>query len=109
MTKPVEKEMMDRLTESKWFKSRPKSVQKSIKKYPPFYLYEQKQTGYKVRIYSYSESEDGRCTKCQILVLIQDNPTPDLRFKYPLLEDRRVFGIKLKDLIKLRILEEGEF
>lgn len=73
-----------------WFLSRPIAVREAILKYPPHKTYRLKSTNQIVRIYSYSEDDDGKCKECRITVLPKDNPT--------VLIPRVVFGIKFKDL-----------
>lgn len=107
MTKK-ERPLFKNLKNLKWVQERPEQVKKRILEYPPYWLYKHKQTDYFVRLYSYSEAEDGSCNECVILVLVQDNPIPDLRFKHPLFEDRTVFGTKFSDLEKYRLLSLEE-
>lgn len=104
-----EKEYMQELLHLDWFQTRPEQVRKAILQYPPYWIYKQKQTDYKCRLYSYVENKDGSCTKCSIMILLEDNPVPDMRFKYPLVENRRVFGVKLKDLSRYALMELTEY
>ena len=77
-----------------WIETRPKSIQKMIKKFPPDILYRMKSTGHRVALYSYEE--DGTMT-----VLVTG--------KYNKLSlERRVFGIKAEDLVECDLPDEDE-
>lgn len=102
-----EQEYLDELYNSEWFLSRPEAVQKAIREYPPCYFYKDK-AGYKVRLYSYSEDQDGNAGGVSYFVLPKDNPVTDSRLKYQLEDDgRRVFGAKLSDLTRLEFINES--
>lgn len=97
---------MKKLINSRWFKSRPENVRKSILRYPPYFIYINKPTGYLCAIYSYTESKDGSCNHCQIIVSYEANKD-NIRikgkvFEHPLTENRIVFGIPFSDLKRLK-------
>lgn len=102
----LEQQLRTKLMESDWFKTRPLEIQVVILNYPPYYFYKD-QVGYKVRLYSYVEGEDGKCRSVSYSVYPKDNPTPDPRLKYKLEPNGRiVFGARPDELWRLELIPE---
>ena len=79
----------------KWIASRPPHIKANIKQWPPDRLYLLTSSGHRVTIHSYSD--DGK--HCQV----------DVLGKYNLLTmERRVFGVKLADLVECDLPEADE-
>lgn len=109
---------MDALEE--WLKDRPESIRDAVKRKPPHLLYRLVTTGHIVFIMSYVEPDGGSglCEHCKANKLPQhahqgdpDNATVSVgvsaRFNQNLIMERRVFGIKLDDLVPLNEDEQA--
>jgi hypothetical protein len=81
-----------------WYASLPVVVQERVLEYPPDQKYLLVTTGHVCRMFCYEEDEDddGRptCDECQVVILQEDNGGK-------LHQERRVFGIKFKELVPL--------
>lgn len=83
-----------------WLRSRPDSVLRAMIRTPPG-RYRLQTTGQHVILYSYTESEDGECRDCTVLIYAQDNPD---RIMEPC---RRVFGISLSELEPIEVFTDA--
>ncbi len=105
-----------------WLKGRPESIRDAVKRKPPHLLYRMISSGHIVYIMSYVEPDGGAglCEHCKAnrwpQHLHQGDPGSatvsvgvDIRFNQNLAFERRVFGIKLDDLVPLKPDEQAFF
>ena len=85
-----------------WFKERPDQVKAAFKKYPPFHTYRLKETNQIVFLYSLDEDRNGNVKTCKVNILAMCNP-----HKF-MIDDRRVFDVKLENLEDLGFTEPWE-
>lgn len=80
--------------QQEWLDDRPQVIKDMVATHPPNLLYHLTTTGHRVTIYSYSEN---------------GTITVDVSGEYNgLLFERRVFGIRLDDLVECDLPDEGE-
>jgi hypothetical protein len=82
--------------ECAWFKNLPPKVQDAARQYPPG-LYRMMTTGQIVKLVCYTENQDGSCDKCRVQISPEYEPT--------CIFPREVFGIKLKYLKRVHVIE----
>lgn len=110
--------MMDGLEE--WLEGRPESIREAVKRKPPHWLYRMKSTGHIVFIMSYVEPDGGSelCAHCKANRKPEhahqgdpNNTTVSVgvtaQFNRHILMERRVWGVKLDDLIPLNPDEQA--